>query len=137
MTLEDRKMKALRAARASALRQASSAEGRDYTDWTVAGKVSERAERFFRGGKPYSPVLRSRQRRFEEMKTLRNAISHSSAYSAESFKRLVRNRLKTYPRNLTVAGFLALTVPGSSPPESFLESYLADMRFAAERIVPV
>jgi len=112
------------------------AEGRDFADWTAAAKVSERAERFFEGGKPFSPVLNSRQYRFEQMKTVRNAIVHSSLFSEESFKRVVRGILTTYPPNLTVSGFLAMTVPASSPPESFLESYLREIRFAAQRIVP-
>lgn len=112
------------------------AEGRDYADWTVAQKVIERAERFFQGGRPYSSVLKSQRHTFEEIKVIRNAIVHVSTYSQEQFRSLTRRKLGTYPLNLTVGGFLAMTVPGSSPPESFFESYLDKIRFAAERIVP-
>lgn len=113
-------------------------EDRPYVDWTAVGKVVDRAKRFFRDGKPYSSVLKAQQYRFDEMKTIRNAIVHSSSHSWERFKSLARRRLLgTYPHNLTIGGFLAMTVPGSSPPESFLESHLSQIRFAAERIVPV
>lgn len=111
-------------------------EGKAYADWTVLGEVATRAERFFRGGRPYSQVLKSRQNRFGDMKTIRNAIVHSSGHSETQFKRLVRRKLQTCPPSMTVARFLDMTIPQSSPPESFLESYVAEMRFAAERIVP-
>jgi len=112
------------------------AEGRDYADWTVASKVIKRAERYFKDGKPFSPALRSQLHMFEEMKTIRNAIVHSSTFSQEKLKGLMRRKLSTYPPNLTAAGFLAMTVPGSSPPESFLEAYLSRILLAAETIVP-
>ncbi len=112
-------------------------EGRDYVDWTAASKVISRAERFFRDGKPYSSALRAQQHMFDEMKAIRNAIVHSSSSSWEKFKSLTRKRLLgTYPHNLTVGGFLAMTMSGASPPESFLEFYLSNIRLAAERIVP-
>jgi hypothetical protein len=111
-------------------------EGWEYVDWTAVSKVVDRAERFFRDGKPYSSVLRAQQYGFDEMKTIRNAIVHSSSHSWEKFKSLARSKLGTYSHNLTIGGFLTMTVPGSSPPESFFESYLSRIRFAAERIVP-
>lgn len=111
-------------------------EGRDYTDWTSVSAVTGRAERFLRDGRPYSPVLKSQQYSFDEMKTIRNAIVHSSTYSSRQFERLVRRKLGTYRPNLSVGGFLTITVPSSSPPESFFGSYVGQIRLAAERIVP-
>lgn len=112
------------------------AEGRDYADWSAATNVIKRADRFFREGKPYAQVLKAHQNMFDEISAIRNAIAHSSAHSQEKFKNLTRNKLGIYPSNLTVGGFLAMTVPSSSPPESFLEFYLSKIRFAAQRIVP-
>jgi hypothetical protein len=70
------------------------------------------------------------------MKIIRNAIAHTSDFSREKFKKFIRDELTIYPSKLTVGGFLAMTKPGSSPPESFLESYLTKILFAAQRIVP-
>jgi hypothetical protein len=112
------------------------AEGRDYADWAEVQNVIGRAGRFFQGGEPYSDALRSQQSRLQDIKTVRNAIAHCSTYSWERFQRLIRRELGTYPSNLTVGRFLAMTVPHSSPPLSFLEFYLSVIRLVAERIVP-
>jgi len=112
-------------------------EGRRFADWSSVQSVARRAERFFEGGEPYCQVLRSQRGKLENIKAIRNAIAHASTHSWRRFQELVRDELATYPPNLTIGGFLAMTVPGSSPPESFLESYLSQIRFAAERIVPV
>lgn len=110
--------------------------GRRFADWTVASTVIERAKRFFHNGEPYITVLRSDLHKFKEMKTIRNAIVHSSVNSQEQFKKLVRDKIGTIPPRLTIGGFLNATVVGSSPPQSYLELYLGYIFFAAQRIVP-
>lgn len=111
-------------------------EGQDYATWTVVSRVCERAERFFQGGGPFAPILRSNQHAFDESRILRNAIAHASANAQAKFENLLRNRLGTLPANVSVGAFLALTLPKSSPPVSFLEHYLAKIEFAARQIVP-
>jgi hypothetical protein len=111
-------------------------EGQDYATWTIASRVSERAERFFQGGRPFAPVLRSNQNALDESRILRNAIAHVSANAQAKFENILRNRLGTLPVNVTVGAFLGTTVPGSSPPVSFLEHYLGKIEFAARQIVP-
>ncbi|MCI0618116.1 hypothetical protein L0244_34505 [bacterium] len=108
----------------------------DYTDWTTISKLTKRADRYFQNGEPYSRVLKSQQNFFDQMKIIRNAVAHTSGVSKEKFKNFIRQKLTFYPSKLTVGGFLAMTIPGSSPPESFLESYLTKILFAAQRIVP-
>ncbi len=106
-----------------------------YTDWANTQKVVSRAERFFENGKPYSDVLKSQQNNLELIKNLRNAVVHSSSDSQRSFHGLARDALGTLPPNLTVGNFLARTIPGSSPPESFFEHYRDQLSVAAHRIV--
>jgi len=110
------------------------AEGKDYADWAEVQNVIKRAERFFQDGEPYSDALRSRRSRLQDIKIVRNATVHSSSYSWEKFQILTRRELATYPPRLTVGGFLGMTVPHSSPPQSFLECYLSVIRFVADRI---
>jgi hypothetical protein len=112
-------------------------DGKKYAGWANAQHVMDRAERFFKGGEPYSGALRSQQAKLQRIETIRNAVAHSSTYSLGNFKNLVRQELTTYPPNLTVGGFLAMTKPGSSPPISFLEYYCEVIRYIAGRIVPV
>ena len=110
-------------------------EGRDYAQWTDAQHVRERAERFFKAGRPFAPVLRGNQSVLDEVRLIRNAIAHKSVSAREKFEKIVRDRLGTLPPNLTVGGFLGTTAPGSTPPVSFLEFYVAKIDLAAQQII--
>jgi len=110
---------------------------RDYTDWHKVDQLKNRAKKYFVDGKPYTDALVGKKALFEEMTTVRNAIAHSSGHSQEKFKRLVRSKLAgSYPPNLTVGGFLGMTIPGSSPPESFLDYYIDSLNTLASLIIP-
>jgi len=112
-------------------------EGRPFAEWTNPDIVSDRAQRFFRGGRPYTPVLSSNRSALNEANTLRNAIAHQSEYSQSKFETLVRDKLGAYPKGLTVGGFLCTLVLHSSPPVDFFESYLEKLEIASRRLVPV
>jgi len=111
-------------------------EGRQYARWTVSTEVSTRAERHFRSGRPFAPVLRSNQNVLDEVRIIRNAIAHESSSAQERFETFVRTKLGTLPPNMTVGGFLITTVPTSAPPVSFLEFYFDKIEFTARRIIP-
>jgi hypothetical protein len=110
---------------------------RNYTDWYKWDQLKDRAKKYFVDGKPYTDALHGRKLLFEEMIILRNALSHSSEHSHEKFKQLVRSKLSgAYPPNLTVGGFLSMTTPGSSPPETFLDYYMDNLSLVAALIIP-
>jgi hypothetical protein len=111
-------------------------EGRDYAQWTHAQDVRERAERFFKDGRPFSPVLSGNQNLLEEARKIRNAIAHRSTSARVKFEKLARAKLGALPPNLTVGGFLGMTAPGTAPPASFLESYIDKIDLAARLIIP-
>jgi len=111
-------------------------EGRRYARWTVVAEISQRAERFFQGGRPFAPVLRSNLNMLEEVRIIRNAIAHKSVSTREKFESFARTKLGTLPPNLSVGAFLGTTAPGSFPPISFLEFYVAKIDLAAQQIVP-
>jgi len=111
----------------------TSAEAR-YADWTAIDVVIKRADRYFTSGEPYASALKNRTSRFNDIKTLRNAIAHSSKYTREKFKVLVRRQLTYYPAGLTPGGFLVkglLTVTT----RTFLEDYLDTILQAAKEVV--
>jgi len=110
-------------------------EDRPYASWNTI-KTLKRSERFFRGGGPYAAALKGSQSALGEAKTIRNAIAHESASAHAKFEDLVRNKFGTFPPGTSVGAFLGLTVPGSSPPESFLDYYLARIDLVATQIVP-
>ena len=107
-----------------------------HADWTVAERVIARANRFFRNGEPYNRVLHPMRSRLDDIRTVRNAVVHSSTDSQEKFKGLVRRELNHYPPALTRGRFLATSVPKYSPPSSFLDYYQQKLLQAAENIVP-
>ena len=110
-------------------------EGRSYANWD-AMPVSTRAQRFFRDGRPFTNALRKRLTLLYESKIIRNAIAHESRSAHDKFEKLVREKLGTLPVNLTVGSFLGTTIPGLTPPLSFLEFYLDKIEIVAKQIVP-
>jgi len=111
---------------------------RNYVDWTKIGGLKDRAKKCFHDGKPYTVAFFGQTQLFEEMRVIRNAIAHSSTHSQDQFKKLARGKLLgTFPPKMTVGSFLASTVPGSSPPQSFLEYYVDGINTVAKKIVPV
>ncbi len=111
-------------------------EGRTYAGWTVPTHVSNRAERFFRGGRPFTDVLRANQSFLDEARIIRNAIAHKSMNARDKFETFVRTKLGVLPPNVTVGSFLCTNEPGIAPLVSFLESYIAKIELAARLVVP-
>ena len=112
-------------------------EGKEYAEWTKTTIITDRAIRFFEGGRPYTNVLRPHQSKLDHMRFIRNAIAHASKYSQEKFQEIVRSELKTLPPRLTIGGFLITTKPHSSPPTTFLEDYLSYLRLMSQQIIPI
>lgn len=110
-------------------------EGRSYAAWDAVS-VRQRAERFFRKGRPFAPALRGSQASLDETKIIRNAIAHHSVKAQQPLQNLVRNKIGIMPRNLSVGGFLYTIVPKETPPLSFLEFYLDRVEKVALQIVP-
>jgi hypothetical protein len=110
---------------------------KEYVDWNKWDQLKARANKCFDTGRPFTTALTGQKMLFEELATLRNAIAHSSAHAQKRFRSLVRQKLHgSYPTNLTVGGFLAMTVPSSSPPASFFEHYIESINALADLIVP-
>jgi hypothetical protein len=118
---------------------------RDFEEWNEKGELILSPK--FQRRDVWSPKVRSYLYEFtvdllqdmpdrEVYDVFARLNTYSTAHSQEKVKNLTRNKLGIYPSNLTVGGFLAMTVPSTSPPESFLESYLSKILFAAQRIVP-
>ena len=110
-------------------------DGKDYAKWNVSD-VQRRANRWFRQGKPFTPVLRGRQSRLDQLVTIRNAIAHESSSARSKFEALVRSELGALPANTTVGSFLITTKLNSNPPISMMEVYIGEIYQIAQNIVP-
>lgn len=84
-----------------------------HTDFTNRDTIVKLANNFFDGGGTYS-YLDTVSADFEEMKKIRNAISHVSDESTRAFQGVVRTRLGSLPPNMTTSTFLNSTVPNET-----------------------
>lgn len=110
---------------------------KEYVDWNKWDQLKSRANKCFKNGKPFTAALVGQKMLFDELAVMRNAIAHPSAHAQNRFKSLVRSKLQgSYPTNLSVGGFLGMTIPNSSPPESFLEHYIENVNLLADLIIP-
>lgn len=112
------------------------ADGRDYARWADAGAVGMRATRFFKDGHPFRDALRSSTVALTDANMIRNMIAHESAQARDRFETVVRRELTSLPVNRTAGHFLGLTKPGSTPPTSFLDWYIAKLDGCARQIIP-
>jgi hypothetical protein len=109
---------------------------RGYIEWAAATNIISKAEHFFEEGGYFRKPIKGKQSKLEEIRKVRNAIAHISSFSEQSFQSVVRERLGHIPASITVGSFLLMRVPDTSPPISFLDEYLSDLRFLANEIVP-
>ena len=107
-----------------------------HTDWTAASRVVSRAIRFFKGGHPFVNVIRPQTNLLDNLKTIRNAVSHDSEEATGKFETLVRNELTYLPPGMIAGTFLATLKPHVTPPKTYLQFYAESFRSMAEAIVP-
>ena len=84
-----------------------------FADFTNRDIIVRLANNFFDAGGTYT-YLNSISGDFEEMKKIRNAISHVSVESEKSFQGLVRTKIGSLPPNMNTSTFLNMIVPGTS-----------------------
>jgi len=107
-----------------------------HTDWTAANLVVSRATRFFRGGRPFVNVIHPQTNLLDNLKTIRNALSHDSKEVTDKFETLVRNELTFFPPGMIPGTFLATLKPHHAPPKTYLQFYAENFRSMAEAIIP-
>jgi hypothetical protein len=107
-----------------------------HTDWTAADRVVKRATRFFKGGHPFVNVIHPQIHLLDNLKTIRNALSHESEEAADKFETFVRNELTYFPPGMLPGTFLVALKPHHSPPTTYLQFYAENFRSMAEAIIP-
>ena len=107
---------------------------RPYVDWTNPSEIVDRAKVVFRNGGCFLK-LPAQNQILQEMKKVRNAISHDSDDAREKFEALVRQKLTTLPTGCTPGRFLGTTNPSANPPCTFLDTYLDVLKQLAKDIL--
>lgn len=109
-----------------------------FADWSTPSKVKIRANYCFRNGEPFSQNISAIEQKLGDMKTIRNAITHSSQEAKEKFEIVARRFLTTLPpiRNFTVGRFLLSQNPNVNQPQKIIDIFIDELKNFSEQIVP-
>lgn len=97
-------------------------QNRPYVDWTRWDEVISHARLYFTDGEPFATALGGSLAQLDEMKNIRNRITHKSPYSSERFKALVMQRFGYNPTGMVPGKFLACRFPDTNP-KTVLQEY--------------
>lgn len=101
--------------------------GRKYVDWLPWDKTVERANLFFRSGRPFTTVPAARFELVNKAHTIRNAIAHRSRHSQDKFERHVIAATNLAPRERRPASHLRGLMVAGPPPITRYESYATEI----------
>ncbi|MEM4986654.1 hypothetical protein V8G57_04540 [Collimonas sp. H4R21] len=100
--------------------------GDKYIDWIPYDRTTDRAEIFFKDGKPFSTLTKPQKEMLRQLHQVRNALAHRSDHSLDVFTRLVVGSAPLSPHERKPAGFLR-SILRVSPTQTRLENYLFEM----------
>jgi hypothetical protein len=89
--------------------------GRNYVDWLPYDRTVERANLFFRGGRPFTNVSPGDRELVNKAQIIRNAIAHRSRYSEKRFERDIIGTTAVPLREYKPAAYLRGLVSGAPP----------------------
>lgn len=109
-----------------------------YADWSTPDKIKRRAEYCFKNGEPFKPNIDLFTQTIQDIKTIRNHITHSSFDAKDKFEDRARFYLGTLPpgSELKVGTFLLLRNARSSGEQNFIEFFCDQLKEFSNRIVP-
>lgn len=102
-------------------------QGRAYADWMRLDEVIQKSKLYFEDGEPFKNALGSAATALDEMKTIRNRITHGSEHSNKEFRQVVMNRIGVSQKNMVPGRFLLIisTKNGLSLFEEYANTLLA------------
>jgi hypothetical protein len=104
--------------------------GKKYVDWLPFERTIERAELFFRGGRPFADAPAAHCALVDKAQYIRNVIAHRSRHSQEQFEKKVISGAPLLPRERAPAAYLRGLASGS-PPLTRYENYVASLLVVA------
>ncbi len=107
---------------------------RPYLNWTEPTEIAQRAQVVFRNGGCFSK-LQAQNQVLQDMKRVRNAISHDSDIARAKFEELVRKQLTTLPPGCTPGSLLGARNPNAGAHGTFLDTYLDVIRGLARNLL--
>jgi len=80
--------------------------GDDYVKWLPYSETEDRANRFLKGGRPFSLLGDDDKSKIAQITFIRHAIAHSSEFARGQFLRKVVGSTNLLPKEKSPAGFL-------------------------------
>ncbi|MDD5546531.1 MAG: hypothetical protein PHO67_05195 [Candidatus Omnitrophica bacterium] len=108
-----------------------------YTDWSTPDKIKRRAEYCFKNGEPFKTNIDLYIQMLQDIKTIRNHITHSSIDAKEKFEDKARFYLGTLPpgKELKVGAFLLMRNSRSASVENLNEYFCKQLKDFSKRII--
>jgi len=110
----------------------------NYTDWSTPDKIVKRAEYTFKNGEPFKTGIASYIQILQDLKIIRNYITHSSENAKDKFEIRARFYLGTLPPGnvLTVGNFLLMYSPQNTRPICFIEFFAEKLKDFSSNLIP-
>lgn len=106
-----------------------------YPDWADIEKVLTNATNFFENGGPFE-ILKTMQADIKAIRTIRNAIAHTSKSATKKFENLVQGKVGFLPEGITPAQFLSEYKIGKRKKDpTFCEYYIEYLKDVARILV--
>lgn len=106
-----------------------------YPDWSDVDKVVKNAKNFFENKGPFIHLENLRST-IKEIKTVRNAIAHSSRSAQLNFEQLVRGKTGRSPQGVTPAIFLSERKAGRAQNDPiYLQFYIDHLKNTARMLI--
>ena len=96
--------------------------GKKYADWIPFDRTLNKAELFFRGGRPFAELTQPGRDLVAKASVIRNAIAHRSRYSELEFETRIIAGAPLPPRERRPGGYLRGSIT-ATPPLTRYENY--------------
>jgi len=107
--------------------------GGQYADWLPLKRTKDRANLFFRGGKPFTGATPADDRLIGRLLVIRNVIAHRSRFSQKKFETVALSGTFLPPRDRNPAGYLRSPFR-ANPYQTRYENLAADLLLLARRL---
>lgn len=106
---------------------------KQYIDWLPYDRTLELAEKYFRGGRPFSDLSDLEKQYVQKCHTIRNVVAHESRDSKRKFEKRVLGNTPLHPQERTPAGYLR-GLYRATPAQTRYENFIVQLLLIARRL---